>query len=160
MKFKKIPVAVRRALAEGNIREANAHLRDLYSLRGIVVKGQQLGRVLGYPTANLKLHRHTPLFLANGVYAVNITHEDNLYKGMANIGIRPTLDQHELTVEVNLFDFDGNLYDQEIVVHFIDRIRDEMKFSNLDELKSQIAQDKISITEILNSGMHPDPNTK
>ena len=152
----KIPVKVRKALAEGNIRQANAFLRDNYSLRGIVVKGQQLGRVLGYPTANLKLHQHSPLFLANGIYAVKVTLDKITYKGMANIGIRPTLDQHELTVEVNIFEFEGEIYGQELVLHFIDRIRDEKKFNSLNELKEQIARDKIQVTEILSTGMHSD----
>ena len=75
---------------------------------------------------------------------------------MANIGIRPTLDQHELTVEVNIFEFDREIYGQELVVHFIDRIRDEKKFHTLDELQEQIARDKIQVTEILSTGMHPD----
>ena len=160
MKDRKIPLHARRALAEGNIIKANSLLRNVYSLRGIVVRGQQLGRTLGYPTANLKLHEQTPLFLANGVYAVNVTMEGRSFKGMANIGIRPTFDNHVLTVEVNIFDFDGNLYDQELIVHFIDRVRDEKKFGTLEELKEQIARDKVQITEILTPRMHPDPNTK
>lgn len=156
MRNNKIPLKVRTALAEGNIRQANAFLRDIYSLRGIVVKGQQLGRVLGYPTANLKLNQQSPLFLANGIYAVKVTLDGMTYKGMANIGIRPTLDQHELTVEVNIFEFKREIYGQELVVHFIDRIRDEKKFNNLDELKEQIAKDKIQVVHILSTGMHPD----
>jgi riboflavin kinase / FMN adenylyltransferase len=160
MNERKIPIHVRRALAEGNIKEANKMLRDVYSLRGIVVKGQQLGRVLGYPTANLKLHGQTPLFLANGVYAVKVSLDNALYGGMANIGIRPTMEQHELTVEVNIFDFDSNIYDQEILVHFIERIRDEQKFASLEELKQQLAKDKLTVTGLFASGMHPDPHSK
>jgi riboflavin kinase/FMN adenylyltransferase len=156
MRNSKIPFKVRKALAEGNIRQANAFLRDIYSLCGFVIKGQQLGRVLGYPTANLKLHQQSPLFLANGIYAVKVTLDKITYNGMANIGIRPTLDQHELTVEVNIFEFDREIYGQELVVHFIDRIRDEKKFHTLDELQEQIARDKIQVTEILSTGMHPD----
>jgi riboflavin kinase/FMN adenylyltransferase len=160
MRNTKIPVTVRKALAEGNIRQANAFLRDIYSLRGIVVSGQRLGRVLGFPTANLKLSQEYPLFLANGIYAVKITLDNITYKGMANIGIRPTLDQHELTIEVNIFEFDRDIYGHELVVHFIDRIRDEKKFNTLEELKEQIVKDKIQITEILSSGMHPDSHTQ
>jgi riboflavin kinase / FMN adenylyltransferase len=157
---KKIPFVVRQALAEGNIRQANSILKDVYSFRGTVVKGQQLGRVLAFPTANLKLHGQTPLFLANGVYAVRISFEKKEYNGMANIGIRPTLDQHELTVEVNIFDFNGDLYGREIVVHFIERIRDEQKFDTLDKLKEQLAKDKIKATSFLTSRVHPDSNSK
>jgi riboflavin kinase/FMN adenylyltransferase len=125
MRNSKIPVKVRTALAEGNIRLANTFLREPYYLCGIVVRGQQLGRILGFPTANLKLNHHSPLFLANGIYAVKVTLHNSTYEGMANIGIRPTLAQHELTIEVNIFEFDGDIYGQEIVVHFIDRVRDE-----------------------------------
>jgi riboflavin kinase / FMN adenylyltransferase len=160
MRSNKIPAKVRQALAEGNIRQANTVLRDIYSLHGTVVKGQQLGRVLGFPTANLKLNQHSPLFLANGIYAVKVTLDNITYNGMANIGIRPTLDQHELTIEVNIFEFNRDIYGQELVVHFIDRIRDEEKFNTLDELKGQIAKDKIRITGILSTGMHPDPHSK
>ena len=160
MRNSKIPVKVRTALAEGNIRLANAILKKPYSFLGIVVRGQQLGRILGFQTANLKLNHHSPLFLANGIYAVKVTLDKITYKGMANIGIRPTLDQHELTIEVNIFGFEGDIYGQELVVHFIDRVRDEKKFNSLDELKEQIARDKIQITEILSTGMHSDPNPK
>ncbi|MCX6250299.1 MAG: hypothetical protein NTX61_06060 [Bacteroidetes bacterium] len=160
MSNKKISSKVRKALAEGKIKEANGFLGNAYSLRGIVVKGQQLGRVLGYPTANLNLHEESRLFLANGVYAVNITIDGKEYGGMANIGIRPTLDQHELTVEVNIFSFDGDIYGKEILLHFIERIRDEKKFGNLEELKDQLSRDKEHITELLSSGVHSDTYTK
>jgi len=160
MRNTKIPVAVRKALADGNIRKANAFLRDIYSLRGIVVQGQQLGRVLGFPTANLKLSQEYPLYLANGIYAVKVTLDTITYNGMANIGIRPTLDHHELTIEVNIFEFDRDIYGRELVVHFIDRIRDEKKFNTLEELKEQIAKDKILITGILFAGMHSDSHTQ
>jgi riboflavin kinase / FMN adenylyltransferase len=156
----KIPVKVREALAEGNIRQANALLGVVYSLRGTVIKGQQLGRVLGFPTANLKLNQEYPLFIANGIYAVNVTVENIRYQGMANIGIRPTLENHELTIEVNIFEFNRDIYGHEIVVHFIDRLRDEKKFNSLDELKDQIAKDKVEITLLLSTGVHPDPHAK
>jgi riboflavin kinase / FMN adenylyltransferase len=153
MKNKKFPVKVRRALGEGNIKEANRMLGSPFAICGLVVKGQQLGRVLGFPTANLKLNHGSPLFLANGVYAVKVSFEKNIYHGMANIGIRPTLEQHELTVEVNIFDFEGDLYSREILVHFIERVRDEKKFGSLDELKEQIARDKVTVTEILSTAV-------
>jgi riboflavin kinase/FMN adenylyltransferase len=149
---------VKNALAEGNIRQANSMLNHAYSLRGTVVKGQQLGRVLGYPTANLKLPQNAPLFLANGIYAVNVTLDGITYQGMANIGIRPTLDHHELAIEVNIFDFYQDIYGKELVVHFIDRIRDEKKFNNLSELKEQIAKDKSEITRLFSPEMHSDPH--
>ena len=160
MRRKKIPLKVRNALALGNIREANRELGGIYSILGTVISGNRLGKTLGFPTANLKLIEHSPLFLANGVYAVKIKHQKTFYKGMANIGIRPTLEQHELTIEVNLFDFEDDLYGQKLTVYFIERIRDELKFLNLDELKFQIARDKEIILELFAHPDQPDTNPK
>jgi riboflavin kinase/FMN adenylyltransferase len=160
MKTKKIPLKVRKALAEGNIREANAILGDYYSLQGTVIEGSQLGRTLGFPTANLKLKEISPLFLANGVYAVRIQHHKRLYNGMVNIGIRPTFEQHELTIEVNLFDFSDDLYGYDLTLFFVDRIRDEMKFPNLEALKTQISLDKQRIQELLTGRNQANPDSK
>jgi riboflavin kinase/FMN adenylyltransferase len=160
MKTKKIPLKVRKALAEGNIREANALLGDYYSLQGTVIEGRQMGKILGFPTANLKLNEFSPLFLANGVYAVRIKHHTGLYNGMVNIGIRPTFEQHELTIEVNLFDFSDDLNGHDLTLFFVDRIRDEMKFSNLEALKHQISLDKKRIQELLTGRNQTDSYTK
>jgi len=160
MKSRKVPLKVRKALAEGNIREANAILGDYYSLKGKVVEGRQMGRVLGFPTANLKLNELSPLFLANGVYAAKIKHHTSLYNGMVNIGIRPTFEQHELTIEVNLFDFSDNIYGHDLTLFFVERIRDEMKFPNLDALKHQISLDKSRIEDLLGGRYQADSNTK
>src|SRR5271157_891457 len=149
MKIKQIPFEARKALAEGNILEANKILGGFYSLTGTVVKGRQLGRTLGFPTANIKLNENSRLFLLNGVYAVRIKHQKSLYNGMLNIGIRPTFEQHELTIEVNLFDFSGDLYGHELTVYFVDRIRDEMKFPGPEALKQQIIKDKQRVLELL-----------
>ena len=160
MKTKKIPLKARKALAEGNIREANVLLGDYYSLQGTVIEGRQRGRILGFPTANLKLNELSPLFLANGVYAVKIKHHTVLYNGMVNIGIRPTFEQHELTIEVNLFDFSDDLYGHVLTLFFVDRIRDEMKFPNLEALKYQISLDKKRIQELLTGRNQTDSYTK
>lgn len=159
MKKKTIPVGVRKALAEGKIRTANELLKGTYSISGTVVKGQQLGRTLGFPTANIKLNEESPLFLANGVYAVLVLLEGIEYRGMANIGIRPTLDQHILTIEVNIFDFTKEIYHKEIEVSFVERIRDEQKFPGLNELKEQIRRDMEQIRELFSLRDHPDSNT-
>jgi len=119
-----------------------------------------MGRILGFPTANLKLNELSPLFLANGVYAAKIKYRTTLYNGMVNIGIRPTFEQHELTIEVNLFDFSDDLYGQDLTLFFVDRIRDEMKFPNLEALKHQISLDKKRIQELLTGRNQPDPYTK
>jgi riboflavin kinase/FMN adenylyltransferase len=160
MKEKKIPLRARKALAEGNIQEANAILGDFYSLKGTVIKGRQLGRTLGFPTANLKVNKLQPLILPNGVYAVRIKHQRAMYNGMVNIGIRPTLEQHEFSIEVNLFAFSGDLYGQELTLFFIERIRDEMKFPDLDALKQQITIDKGRILELLTGRDQPNPDSK
>ena len=160
MRSKKIPLKVRAALAAGNIREANALLGDLYSIQGIVVMGRQAGRTIGFPTANLKLNEQSPLFLANGVYAVKIKHLKVLYNGMANIGIRPTFEQHELTIEANLFDFSDDIYGEKLTLYFVEKIRDEKKFSGPEELKKQIALDKNRVMELLAGLDHTDTSTK
>lgn len=160
MNRKQIPVSVRKALAEGNVRKAFAILKEPYYITGTVVKGQQLGRTLGFPTANIKLREEYPLFLANGVYAVIVEVSDEKYNGMANIGIRPTLEQHLLTVEVNIFDFSSDIYEKEISVRFIERIRDEQKFAGLNELKHQILKDKLRVSEILEAWNNTDLHAK
>lgn len=149
MKTKKIPLKARKALADGNIREATAILGNYYTLKGIVIEGRRLGRTLGFPTANIKVNDNSPLFLMNGVYAVIVTHQNKEYKGMVNIGIRPTFEQHELSIEVNLFDFSDDIYGQELTLSFIDRIRDEVKFPDVEALKRQLKLDKKKILELL-----------
>ena len=160
MKAKKIPLKARKALAEGNIRQATSLLGDYFTLQGTVVKGRQLGRTLGFPTANLKLNEISPLFLANGVYAVRIKHKSALYDGMVNIGIRPTFEQYELTIEVNLFDFSDDIYGHDLTLYFVDRVRDEMKFADLEALKNQISLDKQRISELLSGRNQPNPNAR
>jgi riboflavin kinase/FMN adenylyltransferase len=160
MKTKKITLKARKALAEGNIRQANLLLGDYYSIQGTVTKGRRLGRTLGFPTANLKLNEFSPLFLANGVYAVKIKHQTTLYNGMVNIGIRPTFEQHELTIEVNLFDFSEDLYGDDLTLFFVDRIRDEMKFPDVEALKMQISIDKKQIQELLTGRNQADSNAQ
>lgn len=160
MKAKKIPLKARKALAEGNIRQATSILGDYFTLQGTVVKGRQLGRTLGFPTANLKLNEISPLFLANGVYAVRIKHKSALYDGMVNIGIRPTFEQYELTIEVNLFDFSDDIYGHDLTLYFVDRVRDEMKFADLEALKNQISLDKQRISELLSGRNQPNPNAR
>jgi riboflavin kinase / FMN adenylyltransferase len=144
-----IPGKARAALAAGDLKEANKFLKKIYSVRGIVVRGQQLGRTIGFPTANLDLNEETPLFLANGVYAAKISFGSKFYDGMVNIGIRPTLEQQLLTVEVNIFNFSADIYGKCLKVYFIDRLRDEKKFPGLEELKDQLGRDRDNAGRIL-----------
>jgi riboflavin kinase/FMN adenylyltransferase len=130
------------ALSRGDIAEANKLSGSVYSIRALVVHGNELGRRLGFPTANLEILDNQPLFLADGVYAVEINYNKAVYTGMANVGFRPTINGTKRMLEVNLFDFSGDLYGQTLVVLFIARIRDEKKFDSLDELVAQIHLDK------------------
>ena len=141
---------IRHMIDEGRIRPANEALGYHYSLKGTVVKGNQLGRVLGYPTANLSLNDPAKLIPPNGVYAVKVVHQDNTYLGMMNIGVRPTmtLERHEHTVEVNIFDFDKDIYGHELQVRFYDWMRCERKFNSLEELKEQIETDKREVLKL------------
>ena len=146
---------IRNALAVGNVKSANRLLGYNYSVTAEVVMGNKIGRTLGFPTANLELPREYML-IKGGVYACLVDYDGKTYKAMANIGHRPTIGdrgENQPIIEVNLFDFDGDLYGKHICVHFIDRIRDEEKFDGLGELKAQLELDK---TEVLKRLMDPD----
>jgi riboflavin kinase/FMN adenylyltransferase len=131
---------IRQALSEGNILDANRMLGRPYNLSGRVVKGRQLGRTIGFPTANLDID---PLkFLPRyGVYAVNVEIDDRSVNGVMNLGCRPTVDGKNTTVEVYLFDWQEDIYGRELQVNLKQFIRSEQKFASLDALKTQIAID-------------------
>lgn len=133
---------IRNALREGNLPVANEYLGRPYSLKGKVVKGQQRGRTIGYPTANIGVSEPYKLIPADGVYAVRVHYGDHLHQGMLNIGVRPTVGGLTRTIEVHLFDFDQDLYGQELTIHFEARIRQERKFAGMEELKRQLNQDQ------------------
>lgn len=136
-------------LRNGDVRKARELTGTAYRIRGLVIHGNHLGRTLGFPTANLKLPETEPFLPANGVYAVKAMVNNTGYNGMANAGIRPTIEGKTLTIEINLFDFDGDLYGETLEVDFIDRIREEKKFNSLDELVLQIRQDKTAVIKLL-----------
>jgi riboflavin kinase/FMN adenylyltransferase len=133
---------IRTALLEGNITLANQYLGYQYFFSGKVVKGKQLGRTIGFPTANIQIDEEYKLIPKNGVYIVKSTISDKTYFGMMNIGTRPTVDGKNLTIEVYFFDFEKDIYDTSITVSILDRIRDEKKFDSFDDLKKQIEKDK------------------
>lgn len=137
---------VRHALLEGDIRAANELLGYSYPLSGVVVKGDQIGRTLGYPTANIGLLDPHKLVPADGVFAVQVELRDGIYSGMLYIGQRPSVvgATGERSVEVNIFDLDRDLYGEPITVRFRDRIRGDLHFIDLEELKKQLAKDKES----------------
>ena len=135
---------IREALLNGDIETANEFLGYNYFFSGLVIEGNKLGRAIGYPTANLQIADEQKLIPANGVYAVEVKVEgfDKVYKGMMNIGVRPTIDGTNRVTEVNIFDFDETIYGKSVKVFLVKRLRSEIKFNGLDALKEQLAKDK------------------
>jgi riboflavin kinase / FMN adenylyltransferase len=143
--------AIRKALqVHGDVKLASELLERPYLLNGTVVHGDNRGTQIGFPTANIKPEHPNKVIPKKGVYAVKVKVENRYYQGMMNIGIRPTFDGTEQTIEVHLFDFDQDLYGNTIQVHFIERIRNEKQFSGVDELTEQLKADKLQSKQILN----------
>lgn len=141
---------IRLSLQQGDVSRANALLGYQFSYIGKVVSGNKIGRELGYRTANIEVEREFRLIETSGVYATYVDYEGKEYKSMTYIGKKPTINNDEIeNIEVHLFDFDGDLYDKEIKVRFVKRIRGEQKFESLDALKKQIQIDEKNIREIL-----------
>ncbi len=140
---------IRNYLQDGNIKKANQMLGSDYSITGKVVKGKSIGRNLGFPTANIEVEDYYKLIAAGGVYACRVHHNGLVYKGMSNIGFRPTVNQGDLTIEVHIFDFDQAIYNQTITIDFVDRMRDEQKFANLDALRQQLVKDREMALDLL-----------
>ncbi len=136
---------IRKAIEEGDIQTANDFLGYPFFVTGVVVKGKQLGRTIGYPTANIFVEDQDKLIPKIGVYAVNVVVDDKRYKGMLNVGVNPTTDtDNAIKIEVNIFEFNEDIYGHDIKVEFVKWIRNEEKFANLEELKSALANDKIA----------------
>lgn len=140
---------IRNCLVNGNLRDANSFLGYEYFFSGTVVKGNQLGRELGYPTANISVTDKYKLIPAIGIYAVRVTVDGELFKGMMSIGVRPTIGGTPLTIEVNIFDFSRDIYSAQITVSIVERLRDEVSFSSLEALKEQLHHDKEDSLRIL-----------
>jgi len=125
------------------------NFRIPFFITGAVVKGKQLGRTIGYPTANIYIENKDKLIPKIGVYAVNVFIENKSFKGMLNIGTNPTTDtDHNIKIEVNIFDFDKDIYNETIRIEFVKWIRNEEKFANLDELKNALANDKLASSNV------------
>ena len=135
---------IREAIQTGDFETANAYLGYPFTLHGTVVEGQKLGRTIQYPTANVDASDPDKIIPGYGVYAVRVDVRGKTYEGMLNIGSRPTVNHNadHRTVEVNLFDFDEDIYGEPIEVVFYHKLRDEQKFGSLDALKEQLAKDK------------------
>lgn len=142
---------IRNTLMEGNVRKANEMLGYEYSITGIVVEGNKIGRSIGFPTANIEIGDKYKLIAAGGVYACKVEYDGKLFHGMGNIGFRPTVGINGLVTEVHIFDFDIEIYGEDITIFFVDRIRDEVKFRNLEELKKQLIIDRVTVSELLKS---------
>ncbi len=140
---------IRTALLKGNIQEANQYLNYTYKITGNVVEGNKLGRTIGYPTANISVGETYKLIPADGVYAVKIVLDNLPYNGMMNIGYKPTVNGSSRTLEVNIFDFEQDIYNKNIRVEFLQRIRSEKKFDGLDALKGQLKSDEKTARELL-----------
>jgi len=141
---------IRKALADGNIETTNKYLGHRYFIKGIVVDGKKLGHEIGFPTANVDPQESYKLVPKDGVYAVKVKVDDVMYNGMLNIGFRPTVN-HQMdnrSIEVNIFNFDQNIYYKSISIYFYKRIRNEQMFKGIDALKEQLAKDKETVLEL------------
>jgi riboflavin kinase / FMN adenylyltransferase len=141
---------IRSLLQKGDVKAAARLLGQYYEISGSVIRGNQIGKLLGYPTANIYIDDPYKLIPSIGVYAAYVHYNNHLYQGMTNIGLRPTINAHQLTIETNIFDFDDDIYYERISIQLVERIRDEKKFDNLDVLRNQLKADKDATLRILN----------
>ncbi|MCE3280583.1 MAG: riboflavin kinase/FMN adenylyltransferase [Bacteroidetes bacterium] len=140
---------IRNALQTGDVKTAASYLGHEFSLTGRVVDGKKIGRQIGYPTANIFVEDKYKIIPEDGVYAVKVRHDNRMYGGMLNIGNNPTVNGKHKTIEVNIFDFNKEIYEENATIYFIERLRDEVKFNGLEELTEQLAIDKINSLKIL-----------
>ena len=142
---------IRQALKEGNIEQANKFLGYCFSLQGRVIHGQQVGRKIQFPTANIQPDDPHKIIPGKGVYAVTVEWEGTRYAGMLNIGTRPTINDNkdDRSIEVHILEFDQFIYEQHLHIRFIRKIREEHKFKSLDELKEQLSRDKLTVRRLL-----------
>ncbi|MNS12719.1 Riboflavin biosynthesis protein RibF [compost metagenome] len=142
---------IRTALEEGDISLANEYLGYAYFLTGTIIKGKQLGRTIGFPTANLKIEENYKLIPRNGVYIVSSVINNERFFGMMNIGYNPTVGGENQSIEINFFDFNQDLYHQKITVSILQRIRSEQKFESVSLLKMQLEIDETTARTYINS---------
>ncbi len=141
---------IRNALKDGEVKKASQYLGYNYSLSGVVIKGESIGKTIGFPTANLKLDFDLKLKPQNGVYAVKCYTDDECVQGMLNIGVRPTINsKQELTIEVHLIDWSGDLYDKHITLELVEKVRNESKFESIEALAKQLQLDEEKVRESL-----------
>jgi len=148
---------IRTLIAQGALTKVNEYLGYPFTIKGIVIHGQERGRKLGFPTANLALREEFE-HLPNGVYAVTVLYQKDLYRAVANIGNNPTFGVCDRRLEVHIMDFSGDLYGKEIMISFYKKIRNEERFSSADELIQQIAADKDAAVDALEETFHLQEN--
>jgi riboflavin kinase/FMN adenylyltransferase len=140
---------IRSALLHNEVDLANEFLGYPFYITGRVVRGDQIGRQIGYPTANIVIAETYKLIPVDGIFATKIIINDISYKGMAYIGTRPTVNGIRRNIEVNIFDFNREIYNEQVKLQFHHFVRSDIKFQNLDELKAQLAQDKVNVLALL-----------
>ena len=138
---------IRKALNQGKVALANTYLGYNYFITGKVVKGQKIGRKIGFPTANLFIEEDYKLIPKDGVYVIKTCIENTIYFGMMNIGTNPTVKNKPRSIEAHLFNFEKTIYDNTLIVEFLHRLRDETKFETLNALKNQLNTDKMNALE-------------
>jgi riboflavin kinase/FMN adenylyltransferase len=141
---------IRQALLNNDIQTAQKYLGNNYSLEGKVIKGKQLGRTIGYPTANIEIENNYKLIPQDGVYAVWVWYNKARFGGMLNIGNNPTIKDKGRSIEVNIFNFEKEIYTENLKIEFVSKLRNEQKFEGLDALKNQLNLDKQNALAILN----------
>jgi len=152
---------IRQALIDGDIVKSNRFLTKPFMIKGKVVKGAQLGRKIGYPTANIKPSNPLKLIPADGVYATTVRYKDRLLNGMLYIGMKPTIEgSTDRVIEINIFDFDEDIYDLDLTLYLHNYIREDMKFDHLDGLKVQLAKDETTARSILELKAELDAKAK
>ena len=140
---------IRKKLEKGDVKKASIMLGYPYYLHGKVIKGDGIGSTIDYPTANIKINKSKKIIPKDGVYTIQVIIKNKTYYGMLNIGYRPTVNGKNRRFEVHIFDFKSNIYDEKIKIKFLEKIRDEKKFKNLQLLKKQLIKDKITSIKII-----------
>lgn len=141
---------IRNSINEGDLKTTKIYLGRFFCLTGRVVQGDGLGKQINYPTANISIEEDYKIIPKDGVYYIKTTIDNKLYNGMMNIGHRPTIGTKEKSIEVNLFNFDRDIYDRIISVDVVEKIRDEKKFSSIEALKTQLARDEEHCLKLIN----------
>ncbi len=142
---------IRREILSGNIEQANLMLGYSFFISGTVIRGDGIGKKIGFPTANISIEEDEKILPGNGVYACKVQFEDKINSGMLNIGYRPTVDGKERRIEIHIFGINYDFYGNNLKIIIIKKIRDEIKFNSLDELKDQLRKDKIESNKVLNN---------